>query len=291
MEQTVYLDLLFLVNFSMDFLCFYITARIVGIKISVPRVSLAAAVGGIYADAALFLPYGTPWSIFIDVLACLVICTMAFYRKGERGLLLLCVVYFSVSMALGGFMTALFNLLNRMGFNKEVMGEDDGDGISVWLFALLALVSALLTLAGGRFFRSRSSVGSVRVEITYGGRKKTFCAMVDSGNFLRDPISGRACIVADGTLVADVFPQRFIEMAERGELFALDSQDESIRRSIRLVPARAAVGERMMIGVRADTVRIDSGRGFFESDVIVVISHVGTLKDGARALVPAEILK
>lgn len=291
MEQTVYLDLLFLVNFSMDFLCFYITAKIMSVKFSVLRVSLAAAVGGIYADAALFLPYGTPWSIFFDIAVCFIICALAFYRKKEKGLILTSVVYFSVSMALGGFMTALFNLLNRMGFNEAVLGEDEGDGISVWLFALLALVSALLTLIGGKFFKVRSSVSSVRVELTYAKRKKTFGAMVDSGNFLREPISGRPCIVVDSSLLREIFPLKLLDMAEKGELSVLGIEDEDIRRSIRLVPTSTATGEKMMIGVRSDMIRIDSGRGFCELDAIVVISRIGNLRDGAKALVPAEILK
>ena len=290
MEQTVYLDLLFFVNFSMDFLCFYITAKIMSTSFSVLRVSLAAVVGGIYADAALFLPYGTPWSIFLDIAVCFIICALAFYRKKEKGLILTSVVYFSVSMALGGFMTALFNLLNRMGFNEAVLGEDEGDGISVWLFTLIALVSALLTLIGGRFFRGRSSVRSVRVEITYRKKKSTFSGVVDSGNFLRDPISGRACIVVDGTILKGIFPQRLLDMADKGELSAI-GVDDDIKRSICLVPASTATGEKMMIGVRSDMIRIDSGRGFCESDAIVVISRIGNVRDGARALVPAEILK
>ena len=291
MEQTVYLDLLFLVNFSMDFLCFYITSKIMSAKFSVPRVSLAAALGGIYADAALFLPYGKFWSLFIDILICFAICAVAFYKKREKGLILMSIVYFSVSMALGGFMTALFNLLNRMGFNEAVLGEDEGDGISVWLFALLALVSALLTLIGGRFFKGRSSVSSVTVELTYEKKKKIFSAIVDSGNFLRDPISGRPCIVVDSTLLEGIFPQKLLQMAEKGQLSVMGIEDENIKRNIRLVPTATAVGEKMMIGVRSDMIRIDSGRGFCESDAIVVISRIGSLRDGAKALVPAEILK
>ena len=80
-------------------------------------------------------------------------------------------------------------------------------------------------------------------------------------------------------------------MAERGELYALGEGDEDIKRSIRLVPTATAVGEKMMIGVRTDKIRIDSGRGFCESDAIVVISRIANLRDGARALVPSEILR
>jgi stage II sporulation protein GA (sporulation sigma-E factor processing peptidase) len=148
----------------------------------------------------------------------------------------------------------------------------------------------LLTLIGGKFFRGRSSVSTVRVEITYKKRKSTFKGIVDSGNFLRDPITGRPCIVVDSSLLRDLFPKKLLDMAENGALSVLGVEDD-IKRSIRLVPASTATGEKMMIGVRSDMIRIDSGRGFCESDAIVVISCIGSLRDGACALVPAEILK
>ena len=53
-------------------------------------------------------------------------------------------------------MTALFHLLNRSPLS-EGLETVEGDGISVWIFALLALISGWLTLLGGRFFATRSA--------------------------------------------------------------------------------------------------------------------------------------
>ena len=150
MGQTVYVDLLFMINFSMDFLCFFLTARILALPLSLPRTLLASALGGIYSDIALFITLGALPSLLLDIFVCVLICAIAFLKKGELSSLpLYIIVYFAISMALGGFMTAIFNLLNKADIPLE---SGASDGISVWAFAALAAVSGLLTFFGGRFF-------------------------------------------------------------------------------------------------------------------------------------------
>ena len=53
--QTVYADVLFLINFSMDFLVFYICARLSGRRLYPFRSALASALGGAYGVASLFI--------------------------------------------------------------------------------------------------------------------------------------------------------------------------------------------------------------------------------------------
>ena len=293
MEQTVYIDLLFLINFSMDFLCFYVSSRIISVKLPTLRAVIASVIGGIYADAALFIPSGFWLSFVIDLAVCFVMCTIVFYKKEEKNFFSLfpTLVYFSVSMALGGFMTAIFNILNRMGFNKAVIDDGDSDGISVWLFAILALVSALLTLIGGKFFKRRSSVSSVELELVCGGKKRRIQAVVDSGNFLCEPISGKACIAVDIGALLGLVDNQLIDIAKSKELSMLEKTGQKTMRRVRLVPARTAVGESMLIGLRMDAVRIDSGKGMYDTDAIIVMSELERDRCGAKALVPAGLLK
>ena len=58
MEQNVYVDLLFLIDFSMDFMCFYITSKILHRKISPIRTVLACILGGVYSVTVLFITTG-----------------------------------------------------------------------------------------------------------------------------------------------------------------------------------------------------------------------------------------
>ena len=47
MGQTVYVDLYFLINFSMDFLCFFLTAKLLDRRLGIGRGLIGAALGGL----------------------------------------------------------------------------------------------------------------------------------------------------------------------------------------------------------------------------------------------------
>ena len=291
--QTVYLDILFLINFSMDLLCFYLASRIMSVRMPVPRAVLASVLGGIYADAALCIAPAGVMSLVIDLLVCFLMCAFVFGKR--NGFFFPTIVYFSVSMALGGFMSAIFNLLNRMGMNKAELREDSGDGISVWLFAILAAVSGLMTLAGGRFFRRSSSQKRVELNISYEEKQTRLCAMVDSGNLLREPISGRACVALDSKRAEEVFCHEIAVLSrlsgvDGGTLSSLSGKNA---RRVRLVPTSTASGSGMLIGVRADRVTVVGKKGEYEVDCIIVLCPMpkDSSPTGVSALVPCELVR
>ena len=285
MTKTVYIDILFLINFSMDFLCFYISAKIMSVKLSTARAIVAAVLGGIYSGVALFLPMQYFLSLLLDLLVCFVLCAITFGRK--NGLFFSSIVYFSVSMALGGFMTALFNLFNRLGFSSH-RGEVEEDGISVWLFALLALASAAITLCGGRFFRRNAKLRRVDIRICEGKEERRISALVDSGNLLREPISGSACIVLDIRTAKGLFDDALLDMASGG-VPRLDELPLSVAKRVRVVPSTSATGEGMLLGVRAEGVFITVGERERRIDALIVFSRLDG-KNGAKALVPLELI-
>ena len=156
MGQTVYGDLLFLINFSMDYLCCYITAKLLHRNFPRIRALLASAVGGIYAVAILFSGFVPPLELVCDIVAGILMCIAVFAGKktGFWKFMLCSLTYVGVSAALAGLMTAMFNLLNSLGLPLGSL-EQSGDGMPVWLFAILAAVSGAATLAGGKFFRKK----------------------------------------------------------------------------------------------------------------------------------------
>ncbi|MBR6795203.1 MAG: sigma-E processing peptidase SpoIIGA, partial [Clostridia bacterium] len=56
MEQVIYGDVFFLVNFSMDFLALFITGKLNHAAVPLWRLVLGGTLGGLYATVALFLP-------------------------------------------------------------------------------------------------------------------------------------------------------------------------------------------------------------------------------------------
>ena len=292
MEETVYADIYFLINFSMDFLCLFLTARLMSEKPRLGRISAASVFGGVYAVAALLILPSGVWAVAFDIFACVVISLIAFLKRGRlRSTLGLAVVYTAVSIGLGGIMTALFTLFNRLGLSQMLSGgEVSEDSPTVWVLLILAVAGAVMTGLCGRFFRSRSSKRFATLEITFEGRSAALRGMVDSGNLLREPVSGRPCIVADCKRVSSVFPYELIRIAEKGEYSRLKDVSPKYAKRIRLIPASTALGEGMLMGVRADRIELGDGKGKKEVDAFVVISRLGDRAEGCGALIPQELL-
>ena len=148
MEMDVYADLFFLINFSMDYLCLYLSVGLLHLRKSRWRMMLASALGGVYSVIALFVS-AQPWlSLGLDLSVCFFMCALCAAGKGVRveRLLLLCGTYFGSSALMGGGMTALYNLLGRANLPLE---QVQSDGISAWMFLGLASAAALIAAFGG----------------------------------------------------------------------------------------------------------------------------------------------
>lgn len=287
MGQTVYVDLLFIINFSMDFLCFFLAAKLFGIRLSVGRSVLASAIGGVYSVASLFVGIGKIAAFLVDVAVCALMCAVSFGGKSKsRSLPFYVLVYLAISMMLGGAMTALFNLINRL---ELPLPEGSSDGISVWMFAALALISAGVTLLGSALFKKRATQKNARISILHGGKSITLDAMTDSGNLLRDPISGAPCIILDIESAKSIISHRICAAARSGDVSSVSMLLGDEAKSIRLIPTKTATGDGVLIGVRVDEISIDRGQGARRVSAIVVLSDIKDTADGSKALIPAGI--
>lgn len=283
MEQTVYVDLYFLINFSMDFLCFFLLSKLLSVKLSFGRTIAASLLGGLYANLALFLPLSSLPALLLDMAACTLMCAVALLRRHEgKRLPLYALVYIAVSMVLGGAMTALFHLFNRL---ELPLGEVAQDDLSVWLLALLAIVGGLITHLCGRFFSKRGTRRHATLSLRYGSCTCTLGALCDTGNLLREPMSGKLCIVVERERLRGLLPDDLLTASA-----AVSSDPARYARyagRIRLLPAASATGERMLLGLRLDNVTLDSGGGPHAVDAFIVPTSLGGTAD---ALIPPELM-
>ena len=292
MEQTVYADLLFLINFSMDFLCFYLTGAILHKKISVMRSLLASAAGGVYSVWTLFTYLSPPFGLLLDAAFGLLMCAAVFTdKKTKLKKVILCsAVYIGVSAALGGLMTALFNLLNALELPFDALGADS-EGIPVWLFALLAAISGAATLAGGKFFREKQSEKTAKIEITLGGKTVSLYGVCDSGNLVRDPVSGKLVVVADLSTVRRILPEEIVRAIRENDSSALSSLPPELSRKLRLIPATCVFGPSLLYAIAPDKIVITGeDKSSYESDALFAPAQIGGAAKGYEALFPPELL-
>lgn len=190
----IYADMLFAINFSMDFISLFITASIMRRKIHKKRTLLASAIGGLYGVFEIICSF-KPWvSALLAVLVSILMCFIAYFEKSIKRFVGMFVVYWGVGACLGGFMSVFYSLLNKLladyindyTYNKVYTGAR---------FFIVSALAILISMLLGRFFTNEKQIKSVPIEIIVKDRSFSITALCDSGNLLTEPISGKAVVL------------------------------------------------------------------------------------------------
>ncbi len=292
MTQDVYADLLFLINFSMDYLCLYICLRVLHRPIRLGRTVLAAAVGGIYSVLSLLFALDPMPALLLDIAACLVICFIAFTEKGRKiGSVLLCTfLYFGISMMLGGCMTAIFNLLNRLDLPLDGIAED---GISAYLFAILAAIAGIISLRSGQLISKRAAVHECMLTLKLHGQSLTVSGFVDTGNLIKDPLGGRPVVLIDRDALSKITDLSLFDTFAQGKIPPMPASSRKM--IFRIIPIHTAGGESLLVATAPDSLVISYEKRkknlSLEVDALIAPSNIKKSADGYDAILPAVLLK
>ncbi len=283
MEQEVYVDLYFLINTCMDLLCLMLSAALLHRFVRRWRAILAAILGGAYAVAALLLGIDGLSGFLLEAAVAVAMCIIGFAGKNVpfRRLLQTVPVYLLVSMMLGGIMTALYSVLNRLDLPLDSL---QGDGLSVWTFALLTGVAGFATVRGGRFLGFSHKTRFVTVRVTLFGREATLRAMVDSGNLLQDPLSGKSVILADRNALRSVLPPDLFRACRSGDVDAWLTGHENTRR-VRLIPTHTATGASVLPAFLPERLRITDKKETYDADYLIAPADLGERAAGFDAII------
>lgn len=287
LEQTVYGDLLFFVNFCMDFQCLFLTAKLLRRPFLIGRSALFSAVGALYACVALFLPLRAGAALLLDLAVCALMCVGCFAEKKNSFLRLFTpfAVYFFVSAAVGGVMSAMASLVSRL----DLPGVRSGTSMSSFVFFLLAALGGLLTYAWGRFCSRRARGTRAMLTLTLHGKTLTVRGLFDTANLLCDPVSGRPVAVLEQRTASDWMPAAFpVEAVSATTLLA--ALPEELTPCARLIPIQTVTGRGLLLALLPDKALIDTGEGPREAQLLVSAAPLSGAPSDCLALLPAALL-
>lgn len=263
---TIYLDSLFLLNFVIDYLLCLVSARVCGLILRRGRYLVAALVGAAYA-VCLYLPGLELLRLWaMKLMLWLVLGLIAFGR--EERLLRCAVVFAAVSAAFGGFIWAIELMGGYPAFDMRTM---------LLAFALCYTLLRLLFRNKARLVEAKRA--KIRLELS--GHTAEFMALVDTGNALRDPVSGRAVLLASPHALAPLFPGReeLLDM-EAVELMELARNIEELCGRFRLVPYSSIGGSGLLAAFSPDRACVDEK----EETIVAAISSVAS-GDGFEGII------
>lgn len=259
--QTVYLDILFLTNWIIDYLLLLVTAGFAGKPFRRRRLALAAALGALLAVPAFFWPLEGGAALLAKGLLCAGLCALAFETLNPRQLLRLGLIFLAATMAFGGAALALA----AMTAGRRLIHVQGGAAyIDLPLGILLLSAGAAYCLLSLVFSGAgaRSKGGFVQISVSLGGREAQLKALRDTGNLLRDPVTTKRVIVAEKKRLWPLFSpeeRRALEGLNAGNAAQIFQQlEKEGGRRFLLAPYRT-VGQpgALMLTLRPDQVTLD----------------------------------
>ena len=226
----VYLDLVFILNFLVDFLLLLGTNRLSGFPPGLSRCAWAALLGAVYSALCLVPGLRFLGNLLWRTVSLALMGSLAF--GADRSALKRTAVFLLLSMALGGLVVSL--------------GRND--------FAALALAAALcFGLCRLSFGQTVGGREYVPLTLTYNGRTASLIALRDSGNTLRDPVTGEQVLVVSGPV-----GERLTGLTAQQLRHPLETLAQGPLPGLRLIPYKA-VGRSgsFLLGLRMEEIKVD----------------------------------
>ncbi|MBR6311560.1 MAG: sigma-E processing peptidase SpoIIGA [Oscillospiraceae bacterium] len=243
--REVWLDEVFLINAAADLTALAGTGRLCRAKLRPARLAAGVLLGSLYACAAAV--FGGALASLPVKLAVGGLMALAVFG-GEARLWRASAVFIAVSAAMAGLAVG----------TAAALGESGGPSpraLAVTEILTLAGLAALFRISAARSGRIR------KMELSFRGRTAELSALADTGNALRDPLSGESVPVAEAARIAALLPPEAAsslggEQSPAEKMQRLFIQAPYLR--CRLLPYSAVgVASGMLLAVRLDEVKID----------------------------------
>ncbi|MEG1500480.1 MAG: sigma-E processing peptidase SpoIIGA [Clostridiales bacterium] len=268
----IYADVLFLLNFFLDFFLLWASGCFLRLSIAWTRLILASLLGAFYGAGLLLPQLSFLYPLWLKITFAFILLRIAYPLQSRRQFIRLSGVFYLMSFAMGGAVLGASSLL--AGYGIQIGGQQ-----LVGWSSLLFAVPVVFFLARKGLVKMKTNWSKkdfqVKLEIIADGRKCVLPALIDTGNNLKDPVSGKPVIVGEYSVLSVLLPKGVRQAVEK---FTMDNPTAIIsspamgdwKRRLRLVPF-ASIGKShgLLLGFRPDKIIIRGQEGWITDDVII----------------------
>jgi len=284
---TVYVDVLFIVNMLMDLMIHTAGCLIRRKRIIIWRVLCASAVEAV---CAIGLFFASEWVILYHVFAVILYMVCIWF-------VMECVNFldyvknvfltFFCAIVFGGIFFLIYRYADVgsvMVFNNNILYID------IPIFGLLCASGVCLGIIA---LVSKSFLYVVNPAIEYDvcvqmfQNNKRAKAKVDTGNDLKDPVSGNPVLLANRTWFADLLPENLNAFLDFGNVDGVDGKTQG---RLRIIYCKTATGTGILPAIRPDYIQFTyNGRTVTIRNVLIAVSK--TKMDNYDLLLTPNIFK
>ena len=295
--MTIYLDVVIVENLIMDAMIIYATAIVLKVKIRHLRIIISSLIGAIYSVLSYISDLEIYNNLFLKIFLSIVMVYIAFSPQNIKTLMKQILIFYLTSFLFGGVAFALIYVIKP----QEILMKN---GLFLGMYPLKtvflgAIVATAILITAFKVVKSNITKKDMMCNISIELNNKTvnIKTMIDTGNMLKEPISGLPVIVVENTALYELIPKEILDNLDDilgGDFQKIpDNIKSTYIAKLKWIPY-SSLGKQngMLVGIKADKAIVEKDDQVIEHDnVIVGIYNKSLTKRGEyRGLIGVELL-
>ena len=294
---TIYIDVIFLENLIMNSIILYATAIILKIKPKMIKIIISSAIGSIYAIITYITEIEIYTSVILKTILAIIIVYIAFNPQNVKKMLKEVAIFYLTSFVFGGATLYLIYYIKPQEiFIKNGMFV----GTYILKVILLGGIFALIIIKiSSKIIKDKITPKDIycNIKIKIDNKIIETKGMIDTGNFVKEPITNTPVVILESTLLEKALPTIILNNLENilsGDLSQIPKEiQEKYISKLRCIPF-SSLGKQsgMLLGIKADEIEVETEYEKKVSNNVIIGIYDKTLtKRGEyRALVGIELV-
>ena len=282
--KTLYIDVYFLINFTVDILALHFSAAFSKIHTTVPRLLSSAFIGAMYAVVGILLINKNNVMYVLSALLFMIMVLIVSWGVGIYRTFKYAVSFLLFQIIIGGLVYYVYCMLDKLNI-PDKLGGIKGQNQKLLILSLIVLLAIGVLKLIIIFFGNMRSEKSVRLEIQYRNREVIIDAFVDSGNLAVDPLDKTPVMLVTLREAKRIFGDSICALGE------ITKADVEFKKRMRVIPACFGGVSKLLYGIKPDSVSVLSGKKNIRISVLIAIDNEEDGYGGYSALVPLSALE
>lgn len=295
--MTIYIDVVFVENLVMNYIILLATGMVLKLNLNHIRLIITAALGAIYTVMTYIFPIEIYSNFFLKIFLSIIIVYISYNPKNIKMFFKQLVVFYLISFVFGGAAFFLIYIIKPQDIlmkNGLFLGTYPLK--TVVLAAIVAFVIILITF---KIVKSKFSKNDIYkdINIFINGKEVRLKAILDTGNMLKEPITGKPVIVVEHTSLYNILPSEILDNLEKILGGDFKNVPEDIKNKyitkLKFIPF-SSLGKQngMLLGMTPEFVEIIGDESEKKiKDVVIGIYNKSLTKDGKyRAIMGIDII-
>lgn len=294
---TIYVDVVLIENFIMNYIIFVATGIILKINIKKWRLAISSLIGAIYSVIGYVVTIEIYSNFLIKIILSIIIVYIAYNPQSFDKLWRDVLIFYLTSFVFGG---AAFFLIYIVQPQKIIM--KNGLFLGTYTFktvALGAVIGFIIIITAFKIVKKKINKNDMfcDIEIKLNGKIIRTKAMIDTGNMLKEPITNIPVVVVEHTILYECLPKEILNNLDEILGGSFKNIPEKIKQEyitkFKFIPF-SSLGKQngMLLGIKAEYIKIfEDEKDEKKENIIIGIYDKSLTKKGEyRALAGIEIM-